>query len=461
MLFEDRKLKSVYDIGNKVPEDMCTLTALSYEIMRITEILYTMYKNHERIIFYYTNYQDYIMYVDCSKVSEKTWHRDASEIKEILYRNQKRNQQQFSINKALLSFRVQEPQNEDHYSQYLQLLYFFYIMNYFAFPQVNFFKKLSENKRDSHHSYDEGAKEGIYLSFMITQLLEDPEILKIFIEKCNTLSYVMEELSKKIIYYSQQDFYIPCTDMFPSIQTIERTPLEQMLCYCHQYAMKSYCLDLLTNLTKENIFAFEELSLPPFSNWKKRYISVNDIDEFLNEDEVYWFCKQKIQKIESRDRIKFMNSNAVQYLKDLISYDLQWMDLFQSDKGIIIEKHNEDNVIYALIIVIIIKTYNDLINQMKTKIYHGQKEISQPLRTALSIKKNPYDSFAPTIYIRYFLLACHSQYLNATTNHQIYYERFQKQFLLPEIHFLKIVLSCFQGESFEEWIDHMHYYLYL
>ena len=177
------------------------------------------------------------------------------------------------------------------------------------------------------------------------------------------------------------------------------------------------------------------MEISPFDSWKKLSISVEDIDDFLYDDKLYWFVKQKVNKIEIRDKIKFIESGAVKNLKLLIDYDIQWMKYFNVDNGLFLSNGDDGKTyIYALKIAVIIKTYNDLINKEKVKIISGIKEKKQPLRTAIHI----------TLPIRIFLLACQSQYLNATEPRGIYKLRFLNEFLYPEMETMETIMEIFQ-----------------
>lgn len=217
---------------------------------------------------------------------------------------------------------------------------------------------------------------------------------------------------------------------------VGKNPLSKMWFFCYRYTIKNYCYDLLQNLKSGELnLVFDQMEIPPFDSWKKCYISIEDIDDFLYEDKLYWFVKQKVNKIEIRDKIKLIESGAVKNLSFLIDYDLQWMENFDVDNGLILNRGYDGKIyIYPLKIAVIIKTYNDLVNKYKIKIKSGIKEKKQPLRTAIHA----------TLPIRIFLLACHSQYLNATEPRGIYKLRFLNEFLYPEMETMETIMEIFQ-----------------
>lgn len=459
MLFENSVLKSKYDFVNELPDELSNLTSLAKEIYKQTDLIYSLYAEGQIISIHHTDNNENNIIFDFNQVSEKTWSRDVAEIKEILYRLETKegnDQQQFSISKSLKKMNVYEPVDLNDYKHYLQVLYFFYMMNYFVFPNVNIFKKLSHHNMNYNASYDEGTTDGIYLSFIATNIFDNQEALNEFITETNSLNEIQECLAEclKYIYteYDISDENVNMFNDFKSNSSSENSVFKNLVYFIHSYAMKSYCYDLLNNLNEEdNIFYFEELDIPPFADWKTRYIDVENIDEFLNKNQVYWFCKQTISKIESRDRHKFLESNAVKFLREFIKYDQQWIDIFNEDEGIFIESSDGKQMIYALRIACIIKTYNDLMNKKKIRITSGMKNKQQPLRTILS---NNIDVYPATLAIRYFVLACHSQYLNAIMNHEEYRKKYIKEFVYPEKKFLEIVYKAFQHNTFEECYDY-------
>lgn len=461
MLFENSVLKSKYDFGNELPDKLSNLTSLAKEIYKQTDLIYSLYEEGEIIYFHHTDNNGNNIIVDFNQVSEKTWSRDVAEIKEILYRlesSEGKDQPQFSISKSLKKMNVYEPEDFNDYKNYLQVLYFFYMMNYFAFPNVNIFKKLSDHNMNYNSSYDEGTTGGIYLSFIAANIFDNQETLNEFITETNSLNEIQECLAEclKYVYteYNISNEIVYKFNDFKSKPSSENSVIKSFIYFIYSYAMKSYCYDLLNNLNEEdNIFYFDELDIPPFDDWKTRYIDVENINEFLNENQVYWFCKQVISKIESRDKHKFLESNAVKFLKEFIKYDQQWTDIFNANEGIFIEIREGKQMIYALRIACIIKTYNDLINKQKIRIISGIKNKQQPLRTILS---NNVDIYPATLAIRYFILACHSQYLNAIMNHEEYKRRYLKEFIHPEKVFLEIVHKAYLFHSFEECYDYLY-----
>lgn len=463
MLFDLYELKSRYELEYELGDYDANLNILSKEIFNITSKLYSLYIEKEVVRFHHKANNNRDVYVDFQNVSENTWFRSEAEIKEILYRPKVKGQfqKQFSINKGLEYFGVKEPIDEKDNKKYLQLMYLFYIVNYFAFPNKNIFKMLSKDHKSYLTTYDEGLEQGVYLSFILANLLNGKYLYQ-FVYKMKEMSQLMDMVSQRLLDIDYQHEYKRTYDYFEtaiqnSIKNIEDVNdnfegvVEDAIDYFHHYAMHSYTQDLLLNLIQnEDMFRFNQLEVKPYESWKQKYVSLDGLDDFLYSDEVYSFCRQTKNKIEVRDKIKFIQSASVNFLKKLIDYDREWMESgYEKQEGLVIEIRHNQMMIYALKIAVIIKTYNDLINKMKVRISSQNKKQLIPLCTLLSGQGWLDNIFPPTLAIRIFLLAAHSQYLNAICSHD-YYDEFYDQFLFPEILNMKIFNATYQFEHYNE-----------
>ena len=72
------------------------------------------------------------------------------------------------------------------------------MMNYFIFPKGNIFKSLSLENMDFKKSYEEGAIEGNYLSFVISNLLDDEEVFYYYIYTNHEIEKVSYQINKLI-----------------------------------------------------------------------------------------------------------------------------------------------------------------------------------------------------------------------------------------------------------------------
>lgn len=466
MLFCNRELISVYDFNCEIPDHMLNLNSLSEEVYRITNTIHYLLEKGVKVSFSFTDNNNIPICLNLLDVSEKTWERNTNEIKEILYRNEINgsSQQQFSINKVLKQFDIYKPSIKEEYGRYLQLLYFMYITNYFVFPKKNIFLLLKKENADYHFSYDEGIENGKYLSFILSGLMLDKEVLESFNVKTHALYEVMDEVSLKVknllIFYdfSEIDEYIGKKVVGDEKSGLTNNNDENVLIkladYCHNYGMYAYASDLLVNLmTDEDIFKFNKPTINPPNSWKQRYVRLDEIDEFILSNEVYSFCKQSDKKIEVRDKLKFAESGSVRFLKNLIEYDLNWMaDFKEENDGLIIQKYEGDCYIYALRLAVIIKTYDDLVNKLKTRLKSGKKQSVQPLRSALASNWS-FNSILPaTLPVRYFLLAAHAEYQNVITKDN-YYDLFKHEYIYPEILVMKLMQVAYSRDSISEVIS--------
>lgn len=465
MLFNDIELRSNFEFDCDLPDSLANLNALTHEVYRVTQLLYTFWKNKKAISFHCTDNNNMFISVEFEKVSEKTWYRDMTEIKEILYRSEHggKSQEQFSLNKGLKQFNIIEPSDYDNYKRYLQLLYFFYIMNYFAFPKKNIFKLLKKENMDYCNSYDEGVENGKYLTFILSNLLSNSEVLNNFIYKTNELSRIMNLVSTQILSLDSvcnhkvirdylERIIIECSEERKEVN--KNNILDIAVEYCNNYSMYSYSVDLLNNLEEDDdLFHFEKLNMRPFSSWKQKYILLEELEDFLFTDEVYKFCKQSNKKVEVREKLKFRNSNSVKFLKQLIEYDKKWIaDFNGTEVGLLVRLDDGKMKIYALKLAVIIKTYDDLTNKMRIRLNSGNRKKLKPLRSVLLTNWNFEHVLPATLGVRFFLLAAHSQYQNAITDGE-YYSDFMDRFLFPEILVMKMMRSAYCFNTIDESIN--------
>ena len=88
MLFKEKQLQSNFDFDYELEDDMATLNFLCKEIQKITNILASLFEKEYVVRLTYEDNNGNSIYIDKSKISEKTWYRDISEIRNLLYRNE-------------------------------------------------------------------------------------------------------------------------------------------------------------------------------------------------------------------------------------------------------------------------------------------------------------------------------------------------------------------------------------
>lgn len=459
MLFNNKELQSNFDIGKDLPDEQANINCLAEEIIRITEKIYNI---EGKIVCRYNDQNDKDVFVDKVNIDEATWDRGKEEIKQILVRNDK---SRFALNNRLEAFGVYEPSESLEYKKYLQVLYFFYMMNYFIFPKENIFKSLSLENVDYKKSYEEGALKGNHLSFIILNLFDDDEAFYYF---CNTnnefnnISYQIEKLIENMAY---KRFDLASNNKLENIieniiyenqievKEYNINPIIQLVEHCNQYNHLVYCVDLLSNLNDDNLynlFYTEDFEILPPDIWKNMHILLEDLNEFLMSDDLFYFCKQTIGKIESKQRHNFLNSNAVKFLKKAIEYDKQWIDTFGENEGLYIEKIDDKYTIYPLKVGIFLRTYDELTNKRKVKILSGNKK-SQLLKTLLTTTNDPFPQSLP---MHLFNLVCHFQYDNITK--EIPFGFYNYTTLLSERLFCTMIIKVYETYNFNMCIKYLN-----
>lgn len=458
MLFNNKELQSNFDIGKDLSNEQANINYLAEEIIRITEKIYNI---EVKIVCRHRDQNNREVFVDRVSIDEATWDRGKEEIKQILVRNDK---SRFALNNRLKVFGVYEPSESLEYKKYLQVLYFFYIMNYFIFPKENIFKSLSLENVDYKKSYEEGALKGNHLSFIVLNLFDDEEAFYYF---CNTnnefnnISYQIEKLIENMAY---KRFDLASNDKLESIieniiyenqievKGYNVNPIIQLVEHCNQYNRLVYSVDLLNNLDNnfQELFYTEEFEILPPDIWKNMHISLEDLNEFLMSDDLFYFCKQTIGKIESKQRHNFLNSNAVKFLRNAIEYDKQWIDTFDENEGLYIEKIDDKYTIYPLKVAIFLRTYDELTNKRKVKILSGNKK-SQLLKSLLTNNNDPFPQSLP---MQIFSLVFHFQYDNITK--EIPFGFYNYTTLLSERLFCTIMIKTTETYNFDMNIKYLN-----
>ena len=455
MLFNNKELQSNFDIGKDLPDEQANINCLAEEIIRITEKIYNI---EGKIVCRHKDQNNRKVFVDRVSIDEATWDRGKEEIKQILVRNDK---SRFALNNRLEYFGVYEPNAPLEYKKYLQVLYFFYMMNYFIFPKENIFKSLSLENVDYKKSYEEGALKGNHLSFIVLNLFDDDEAFYYFCNtnnKFNNISYQIEKLIENMVY---KKFDLASNNKLENIiyenqievKEYNVNPIIQLVEHCNQYNHLVYCVDLLSNLNDDNLynlFYTEDFEILPPDIWKNMHISLEDLDEFLMRDDLFYFCKQTIGKIESKQRHNFLNSNAVKFLRNAIEYDKQWIDTFDENEGLYIEKIDDKYTIYPLKIAIFLRTYDELTNKRKVKILSGNKK-SQLLKTLLTTNNDPFPQSLP---MHLFNLVCHFQYDNITK--EIPFGFYNYTTLLSERLFCTMIIKVYETYNFNMCIKYLN-----
>ena len=458
MLFTNEMLQSNFDIGQNLSDEQANFNFLAEEIKKVTESILNM---EERLICRHTDQNGKEIFIDKVNIDEATWNRSKEEIKQILRR---KDQNRFALNNRLEAFGIYEANELLEYKKYLQLLYFFYMMNYFIFPKGNIFKSLSLENMDFKKSYEEGAIEGNYLSFVISNLLDDEEVFYYYIYTNHEIEKVSYQINKLIESLTIKRFDLAISHELENIiedivyknqievREYNNNPINQLVEHCNQYNRLVYSVDLLNNLDNnfQELFYTEEFEILPPDIWKNMHISLEDLNEFLMSDDLFYFCKQTIGKIESKQRHNFLNSNAVKFLRNAIEYDKQWIDTFDENEGLYIEKIDDKYTIYPLKVAIFLRTYDELTNKRKVKILSGNKK-SQLLKSLLTNNNDPFPQSLP---MQIFSLVCHFQYDNITK--EIPFGFYNYTTLLSERLFCTIMIKTTETYNFDMNIKYLN-----
>lgn len=435
MLFQDRRLRSVFDLDQKDFPTQISLSLLAEEIQRISQALYSLYVQKEVVTI---SIWEKTIYLDFTLIDEAVWFRSMQEIKQLLYRNRNddgKYPDQFSLNKFFSQIGLKEPKNAKTDFEYLQLLYLFYMVHYFIFPKEQIFRKWKEHHYDFEWGYDEGASEALKMQLIISQLLSAPSQLENYISYHSDIDRMLEIISQRINGEDVEDILFSIKDASESLTT-------ELLFLCDQYNFCSYCHDLICSLSS---LSLEDLVpaflIPPFPSWKHQYVSINELDAFLKSNALYWFCHQRMDAVSSRTKLKFIQSNAVKSFNQIIENDKKWLK--DSDEGLILQRTDKGDVVYALRAAIIIKTYIDLINDKKFRLFIGNNKV--PFGTQLI---HPSRSIYHTLSERFFILMCHIEYGLSIHGSAFYEDAYD--LIRREILFLSIAFQAYQEPSFKD-----------
>ena len=452
MLFNKKELQSNFDIGQNLFDEQANINCLAEEIIRVTDLISSI---EGRIVCRHTDQNGKEVFIDKANIDEATWNRGKEEIKQILIRKDK---SKFALNNRLENFEVHEPEDSNEYKRYLQVLYFFYMMNYFIFPKENIFKSLLLENMSYKKCYEEGALEGNHLSFIILNLLD------YFCTTNNEFEKISYKIGKLIENLAIERFDLSINNKLErtiedimysnqiTIREYNENPINQIVEYCNQYNHLVYCVDLLNNLDNnfQELFYTEELEILPPNYWKYISIPVKELDEFLMNDDLFYFCKQTSGKIESKQKHNFFNSNAVKFLRNAIEYDKKWIDRFSEDEGLYIRRRDNDYEIEPLRVAVFLRTYDKLTNKRKVKILVGNKK-SQLLKTVLTTNNDPFPQSLP---LHLFNLVCHLQYDNITK--EIPFGFYNYTTLLSERLFCTMIIKVSETYNFDMCIKYLN-----
>ena len=224
----------------------------------------------------------------------------------------------------------------------------------------------------------------------------------------------------------------------------------------YQYQMLGYSRDMIRNLSgRERPFDFQELEVKaPLEKWKNRFLEYSQLDDFLKEKEVAFFCKQDTK---SPRPDKALRNGPTEIVKYVFREDMK------QDNHLFIQDNEEGKPrISALNAAVIARAYLDL---TKEKVLVDIKKINGwdhdvAFKNAL-ISSNGEGrlGLAADLAYRLFIVAFHSEYMNTTDGHG-YWSVFNSIYLRRYLYVQKCVNIAFSGCNPNEWRDRLHYLIF-
>lgn len=433
MLFEDDRLVSIYDFDRDFEKGM-DIHNLCIEIKSKSQKIIKILEKGEDIKLYHTDNNGsaaVISHENFEKLFDAS-QRTISEIKDMLERpGDKDDSMHSTIAKRLYKIGITKPE-QDGYEQagYFKLLYFFYMLDNFIYPDLNVLLLIGKEKDFSSDLIPvRRSGNGDVLFFIRENLFDDSLARRLFCMYYDQITEYLkniditlrETLSEDTIFENEQTV----KKILEGIEELNLSagnkekeicfPVYDMLDYIYRYEKIAYTNEMLKTMTDKKSstpFLFDMPDIDLFGTWTNRYVYVDEIDDFLEEDLLLAYCKQKTPPFSKNEKRNFKNSKAVRFIKEWISYDKEQMEDYQTVSGYFIELEDNREKIAARKIAVAIKAYNELGETLFTKRYdrtyhRWQKTIK--MRSALS--KNDRGEKPIMVAMDLFNLACLSQYV--------------------------------------------------
>ena len=465
MLFWDNKLTSEFDFGNTVSDGNASLNNLADEIFRVAQVIA---ETDQTVYFKHTDNYGESLYVQVhpSKGEESLCERSPESIRQLLVRKDKT-----SIAGFLTGLGIEKPdENSSDFKEYLQLLYFFYMMRYFAFENDSFFRMFMK-RPTSELSPVKGASQGKYLCFVLENLMDDEKSSEIFIKQDFGYSAFISIITDRI------DTIINGNSIWENEKRAKEIDKEikQVLDGCnevpprewngglilramdavYQYQMLGYSGDMIRNMTKkERIFDFPELEIGASLKWEKRLLKFDQLEDFLKEKEVATFCTQNNNLVRADKALRNGPSEIVKYI---------FREDQQREGGLFIQKGEDgEDRISALMAAVIVRTYLDLAGEkllVDIKQKNGWNHEVAFKNSLVPSKSDSRLSVATDLAYRLFAVAVHSEFLNTTIGHGYWSLLFGPVYLRAYVYVQRCVYLAFSGRNPNEWRDRLVYFI--
>ena len=465
MLFEDVELMSEFDFGNKVSDENASIKCLAEEIHRISQILAD--KNDPVWFRHKDNYGELIpVKPHKSKNGQKIYDRVPEEIQQILFRNNRRS----TIAGFLRKLGIEKPEANLYFKEYLQLLYFFYMMRYYAFEDDSFFRIIEADHITSELSPVEGASQGNYIWFILENLMDDESSCETFNQQVFGYSTLISLITNKIGEYISEESFYENEERAKQIEEVIRGGstvsshdwqsgiIIRVMDAFYQYQMLGYSRDMIRNLAtdKKMPFCFPEIEIEASKEkWEQRLLDYEQIEDFLKEKDVVEFCKQK-EKLNRSD--KALRNGPTEVVKYVFREDVK------RGTYIFTQEIEDGHIkISGLTVAIIVRTYLDLAKEkvlVDIKKENGWDH-NVAFRNALNLTEGDIKAkFAADLAYRLFVVAFYSEKLNVKAGYGYWPALFKPIYLRQYIYVQKCVNVAFSGRNPNEWRDRLRYFIY-
>ena len=465
MLFRDDDLASVFDFGNVVSDADAKFTVLADKIHSVTQDLAE--KKHPVLFRHTDNHgKPLCVQVHQSRGENEIYDRSPEEIRQILYRKGRAS----TIAGFLLNLGIEKPEeNTSDFKEYLQLLYFFYMLRYFAFEDDSFFRMFAKTPT-SELSPVEGASQGKYLWFILGNLMDDKRSCDILVKQDFGYSTMISIITNKINdYISEKNSIFVNNERAREIDGVlggcDKVPprewhggiILRAMDALYQYQMLGYSGDMIRNLTSEKrLFDFPELEIEaPVKKWSERLLENDQIEGFLKEKETAIFCKQN-KNVPRPD--KALRNRPTEIVRYIFGQDQK------QGNHIFVQEGTDGKVrISALDVAVIARTYIELEDEkllVDIKKKNGWDHDVSFKNALIPTKGAGEPGLAADLAYRLFIVAVHSERLNTIWGHGYWLALFEPIYLRNYVYVQKCVNCAFSGRNPNEWRDRLYYLIY-
>lgn len=412
------------------------------------------------------------------------WDREEKDILEIITNDRRKgNPKGNTIESHLLEIGISMPPIEsEDYNEYLQLLYFLYMVKELVFPTINIFKMLLDKTADSNvGEYGERAN---CMTFILSNILDNKLLKEGYVATHKLVSKNIKRIEQSLnnliswefdlkenkgevkrIYEkinclttTPHNYILPITDEYK----VQESILDQYMYYIYRFSFVSFSDDLLNNLKeRKNLFCCTKLELEDnffefIRQMDKEYLELginynkSVVDEFVGDEIVIKYCLQK-EKLNSKDQTDFLNHSAIDFLHKLIAEEIEYLKNGVCSSFVIYS--NNTFYIQKTYVLAIVMAYREIKRDkfsVLMRFYDGsQVRKSRTLSSHLSGNNSlaPINMAVKELFNIYF----HSEYYNITRGWG-YFWVFQQIDITRYILFFDILRKIFNDFNHNSWI---------